>query len=202
MLKSGTANVVHPEGAVRQEDVINNYQNVQQLVYQETMPALHLVSRLPLYHHRHQRLRRSNSNRRPQRHPRKHSSQPTPIRQTPTPFPPRKDRREMVLPASRGIYTREFRQGQTRAGHGCSDSDNAVEQRDGAAGLDGDGEAGGDGDPAVGDVVTDGDDVEDAEFTLHGGGGGEAGDDLAGCEFDFGDIAGLLFDFHSSQYGV
>lgn len=78
----------------------------------------------------------------------------------------------MVLPAGRGIDARQLGQGQPRAGHGSGDGDDAVEQRDGAAGLDGNGEAGGDGDPAVGDVVADGDDVEMLNLRFMGVEGG------------------------------
>ena len=49
------------------------------------------------------------------------------------------------------------------------------------------------GHPAVGDVVADGDDVEDAEFALHGGCAGEVGDHLAGGEVCGGGIVGLEF---------
>ena len=65
----------------------------------------------------------------------------------------------MVLTPRRGIHARELSQRQPRAGHGRRDGDDAVEKRDGAAGLDSNGEAGGDGYPAVGEVVADRDGV-------------------------------------------
>lgn len=86
----------------------------------------------------------------------------------------------MVLAPCCWVDTGQLGEGDPRAGHGGCDGDDAVQQGDGTTRLDGDGEGGGNGDPAIGDVVADGDDVEDAEFALHGGCAGEVGDHLAG----------------------
>ncbi|GFF42348.1 hypothetical protein IFM46972_06841 [Aspergillus udagawae] len=123
-----TARIVDPEGSVGEKDVVDNHDDVEELIYQKVMPRMRHILRLPADNHGHERLRRSHRNRRRECDPREHGCKTTKVRQTATPSLRRQNRGEMVLSACGGIDAGQLRQGDTRAQHGNSDSDDTVEQ--------------------------------------------------------------------------